>query len=460
MRNIRTILCAAMLLCAAGAWGQWVDLDAVIDATQFDTYKAKAEAGDAMAQIETAYCYEEGIGVEQDLREAFKWCTMSAKQGNAQAMLCLSNYYRMGQCTPKDEAYADELDAKVAEDDKQVREKARRGDVEAILHLAWGWDGWHGDKEIVRMCMELAESGNAKAQRIVGFYYEAGSKSPDGTVVTIETDGTKATEWYMKAALAGNAWAQVNIARLYLYGAGGLEKSPSKAVEWYTKASEQNEYKHRVAWTLADLGLHYMEESESMNRNPKVALKWLNMAAEQWDTDACDYLGDYYSGKLGWCGEVNGEKAIEYYERTVAVAYWYRCTYPLEKLADVYKRGLADADDGDTKMQEWFSRVQVQRDITRKDLSDLEECKADWDTWQYQNNPTKMYEYIGDSNEFNRLTNLAKSGNAKAQYYLGKYYAESKMGEGEQKTAMKWWKKAAKQGYKQAQDALEEMKDE
>ena len=45
----------------------------------------KAEAGDAKAQFLLGACYYEGEGVEKDEKEAVKWYTKSAEQGNAGA---------------------------------------------------------------------------------------------------------------------------------------------------------------------------------------------------------------------------------------------------------------------------------------------------------------------------------------------------------------------------------------
>ena len=42
----------------------------------------RAEAGDAGAQKDLGACYYSGFGVTQDYKEAVKWYTKSAEQGN------------------------------------------------------------------------------------------------------------------------------------------------------------------------------------------------------------------------------------------------------------------------------------------------------------------------------------------------------------------------------------------
>ena len=49
----------------------------------FAETKAKAEAGDADAQYNLGWMYDEGEGVEQDFKEAVKWYQKAADQGLA-----------------------------------------------------------------------------------------------------------------------------------------------------------------------------------------------------------------------------------------------------------------------------------------------------------------------------------------------------------------------------------------
>jgi len=53
----------------------------------------RAEAGDAKAQIGLAQCYGSGAGVAKDEKEAVKWYTKSAEQGNANAQFNLGVCY-------------------------------------------------------------------------------------------------------------------------------------------------------------------------------------------------------------------------------------------------------------------------------------------------------------------------------------------------------------------------------
>ena len=49
-------------------------------------YKLSAEQGNPDAQYSLGYCYESGKGVKQNIKEAKKWYTKAAKQGDEQAI--------------------------------------------------------------------------------------------------------------------------------------------------------------------------------------------------------------------------------------------------------------------------------------------------------------------------------------------------------------------------------------
>src|SRR5207247_8104881 len=55
--------------------------------------RAKAEKGDAQAQFDLGWMYDEGKSVEQDSAEATKWYRKAAEQGLARAQLKLGSMY-------------------------------------------------------------------------------------------------------------------------------------------------------------------------------------------------------------------------------------------------------------------------------------------------------------------------------------------------------------------------------
>ena len=73
---------------------------------RFLEYKAKAEQGDAEAQFNLGFCYDDGRGVRKDYGEAVKWYRKAAELGNAVAQWSLGSCYANGRGVAKDEVEA------------------------------------------------------------------------------------------------------------------------------------------------------------------------------------------------------------------------------------------------------------------------------------------------------------------------------------------------------------------
>jgi hypothetical protein len=80
----------------------------------------------------------------------------------------------------------------------------------------------------LRVWLDSAERGDARAQSYVGEIYEKG--------LGVEPDYARAAEWYRKAAEQGFARAMTNLGQLYELGRG-VERDPARAIAWYRKAS-------------------------------------------------------------------------------------------------------------------------------------------------------------------------------------------------------------------------------
>lgn len=88
------------------ASGLWISGNWLMAAKCY--YKA-AEHGCAFAQRKLAECYEMGIGVEQNDREAIYWYREAAVQGDGVALCNLADYYYMGKGVKRDDALAKAL---------------------------------------------------------------------------------------------------------------------------------------------------------------------------------------------------------------------------------------------------------------------------------------------------------------------------------------------------------------
>jgi len=184
----------------------------------------KAEAGDAQAQKNLAYCYEHNLGVTQDYKEAVKWYTKSAEQGDAMAQFNLGNSYSNGEGVTQDYKEAVKWYAKSAE----------QGDANGQYMFGFCYYNGLGvtedKKEAVKWYTKSAEQGEVMAQFQLGCAYFSGEG--------VTQDYKESVKWYTKSADQGFANAQYNLGDLYFRGEG-VAKDEKEAVKWYVKSSEQ-----------------------------------------------------------------------------------------------------------------------------------------------------------------------------------------------------------------------------
>ena len=154
---------------------------------EFQSTKAKAEKGDAVAQCNLGVMYAEGEGVEKDYAEAVKWLRKAADQGDAGAQFNLGAMYVKGNGVDKDYA------------------------------------------EAARWYRKAADQDNAQAQFNLGLTYANGNG--------VEKDYVEAMKWYRKAADQGNAKAQFNLGFMHANGIG-VEKDYVEAYAWYNIAAK------------------------------------------------------------------------------------------------------------------------------------------------------------------------------------------------------------------------------
>lgn len=100
-------------------------------------------------------------------------------------------------------------------------------------------------------------------------------------------DYAAAAQFYRKAAEAGYAPAQYNLAHLYENGLG-VERDPSQAAAWYRKAADQGDPEAQN-----NLGTLYAS-GQGVPRDDAEAVRWYRLAAEQSDPEGTTNLGTMY----------------------------------------------------------------------------------------------------------------------------------------------------------------------
>lgn len=149
-------------------------------------WRSLAEQGDANAQSNLGWMYDNGFGVLEDDKEAAKWYRLAADQGEAGAQFNLGWMY------------------------------------------AYGLGVLEDDKEAVRLYRLAAEQGEASAQFYLGVAYAEGEG-----VLENEKDAAK---WFRLATEQGDAITRFNRDWIYTYGLGVLDDD-QEAVKGYRLGS-------------------------------------------------------------------------------------------------------------------------------------------------------------------------------------------------------------------------------
>jgi TPR repeat protein len=215
--------------------------EVLVTAKYLAELRAKADNGDAEAQVDLGLNYFLGLGLAKDPNEALKWFRKAADQGNANAQGLIGAMYAQGVTVPKD------------------------------LAVAAKW---------FRMA---ADQGLALAQYFLGDNYAKG----EGVV----KDPTEAAKWYRKSAEQGVPSAQRALALMYYTGEGVVKNAPA-AVKWYRKAADQGD-----ADAQCSLGMMYAI-GEGVLKDEIEALAWFNLSAASGDRTAV-YIRANLEHRLG-----------------------------------------------------------------------------------------------------------------------------------------------------------------
>lgn len=149
-----------------------------------------AAGGNARAQVMLGRCYENGLGVWQDLGVAAQWFQLAAEQNDSEAQVLLAYCYAVGAGVPKDPRQVMSLMTMAAES----------GNAEAQFNLALNYaQGLYGaprnKQESFRWASLSAQQGYAQAERFVGACYEYG--------FGVTADQTQSQAWYARAEAQG-----------------------------------------------------------------------------------------------------------------------------------------------------------------------------------------------------------------------------------------------------------------
>ncbi|MXP75242.1 hypothetical protein GN277_07555 [Lachnospiraceae bacterium WCA-9-b2] len=239
----------------------------------------------------------EKLFLECRYKEALECFESLSGRGNGRAMYFLGLYYEGGYETK----YIDKEKAK-----KYFCEGEKNGDVLA----AYMWvnrmevekeERQQRYKEIKEEILNLAQTGDIFAQRIIGEMFAGGYGVP--------VDYESALDYYMKSADGGCCEAMNLLGTCYVYGKSCTKKDEGEAAQWYKKAADRGYARGQANWGLCNkLGV-------GVEKNGYEAVRWDKKAAEQGDATGQNNLGTCYSDGVGV--EKDEYEAVKWYRKAV-----------------------------------------------------------------------------------------------------------------------------------------------
>lgn len=265
-----------------------------------------------------------------------------------------------------------------------------------------------------------------------------------------------------EAAEKGDAKAQFELGKCYMEGKGGVEKNRKEAIMWYDKSSKQGYADAQVAVGLIFADYAYKHYSQ---RGWYTATLWFEKAAKQghplaechmaWHAKSLEEQ-EKYARKCAERGFAEGflrlgQILVEKGNKKEAAKYFYLSFVNRRRSIGILleKCGVEGEHQNIDINIALHSNVSDQLMIrTLCDQSLKEQC----DPYGYYYIGLIALEAEGyDAKSYFKAA--ADNGNVDACFELGKIY------QNEKKTidALRWYRKAAKQGHKGAQEALKKM---
>jgi TPR repeat protein/SpoVK/Ycf46/Vps4 family AAA+-type ATPase len=383
------------------------------DAETVRQCRKAAEQGNAEAQINLGWLYQNGLGVPQDYAEAMRWYRKAAKQGNPEGQMRIGIFHQNGLSVPLN--YAEAM--------RWYRRAADQGNVwaQGSIGLLYqnGWGVPQDYAEAMRYFRKAADQGLAEAQNGVGGLYQNGWGVPQ--------DYAEATRWYRKAAGQGFAQAQYNLGTLYQNG-WGLSQDYAEAMRWYRRAADQGN-----VWAQGSIGLLY-QNGWGVPQDYAEAMRNFRKAADQDLAEAQNGVGWVYQN--GWGVTQSYAEAMRWY-RKAADQEHAQAQYNLGAL---YQNGWGLPQDY-TEAMRWYRKAADQGHVWAKAHIGF----------MYSDGSGVPQDYFEAVRWYREAADL---GNGVAQNNLGWLYQNGLGVSQNYAEAMRWYRKAADQGLAEAQTEI------
>ncbi|KAJ3067867.1 hypothetical protein HDU98_008947 [Podochytrium sp. JEL0797] len=389
-----------------------------------DWFKNAAMEGDVSAQFEVARIYESGLGgVEVNFKEALNWFEdvvykEAAAKNDARAQFMVGQYHHRGLGMEKVDM------AKAIEWYKKASSHGS-ADADAQLGLLYlrGQTVAKDVQKAFTFFAKAAEHGNVIAQVQLANIFKTGAAG------VVSADEARAADWYRKGAMVGDAESQDLLGLMYLNGSDATPKNYGIAVEWFQQAAEQgyNKARNNLAYMLAN--------GFGISKDPKEAFHLYSLTASEGSAEGQTRLGVMH---------LTGQGAPQ--DFGIAVTLFTKAASQGNAEAE-YQLGFAYRNGSGVsrdlyKAYEWYLKSaekgnsDAQNSMGSKYLTGAAGVNVSY---------SKAYEWFLKS---------AQQGNPKGQFNLGFMYEHGRHVHRDKKQAAVWYRKAAAQGFAEAEKAL------
>ncbi len=213
--------CAAACGCLAHMYREGLGVEAN-PAAAIEQLRQGAEGGDTLSWLELGEAYYYGRGVPPDRDEAVRWLDLAANDGNASAQGLLASILLEGRPTAAETQAAVTL----------LEQAADQGSAVAEYHLArlyiYGNEHFSRHPEFGKaMAESMSFRGAPEGNRIMAELFAKG--------IVVPRDAAESASWLEKAASAGDAFAQAELADYYSRGFG-VARNLVEACAWFLLA--------------------------------------------------------------------------------------------------------------------------------------------------------------------------------------------------------------------------------
>lgn len=385
----------------------------------FSSYLKAAELGMAEAQLAVSEALAKGQGVAQDPEPAWGWALKAAEQGLAAAQHRLGDMYLDGEGVAPDAEQAFLWYRRAAAQrhaPAQVAMEMLEGSDTSLPTGRSGARRKRGGAERRQAqpsdWVAAAEHGDANIWYHLGLMFAQGLGVPE--------DEEQAEHWYQRAALAGDARAQLGLAELL------AARQAFGADEWYQRAAEQDQPAAQLA-----LARRLTEAGHGTIRDPMQGLAWYLRAGEQKDAEGWRELAELLAGSASELAQLSYRKAADAGDAQAQYV-----------LAQQYATGSAGAPQDVVAAFRWYQLAAEQGH--KEAQSALGACYLAGNG--VARDPHQALTW---------LLKAAEQGDPKAQWNLGAVYTSGQDGlKRDLPLAFRWCQKAAAAGFVPAQATL------